>query len=48
MNSEEISEITIEEITSALQEMKNNKAPDIDYITKELLKNGGEKELYRL
>ena len=45
MNSEDIPEITTEEINSALQEMKNNKSPGMDYITKELLKDGEEEIL---
>ena len=48
VNSEDISEITTEEINSVLQEMKNNEAPGIDYITKELLKDGGEEILQTL
>ena len=43
MNSEDVPEITTKEINSALQEMKNNKAPGMDYITKELLKDDGRR-----
>ena len=48
VNSEDIPEITTEEINSALHEMKNNKAPGMDYITKDLLQNGGEEILQTL
>jgi len=47
-NSEDIPEIITEEINSVLQEMKNNKAPGMDYITKEFLKDGGEEILQTL
>ena len=48
MNSKDIPEITTEEINSALQKMGNNKAPGMDYITKECLKDGGEEILQTL
>ena len=31
-----------EEVTAAVQKLKNNKAPGLDNITSEMLKNGGE------
>lgn len=42
VNSEDMAEIEEEEIISALTEMKNNKSPGKDDMTKELLRDGGE------
>lgn len=37
--------ITVEEVISALKEIKNNKAPEEDQIVREDIKIGGEKLL---